>query len=68
MMKKIDIEITTLVANYGHKFSDKIKFESNLRVAETFLQYDTEDKLMITADDNSMPKQVDGLESSSSVA
>ena len=27
---------STVVANYGHKFSDKIKFESNLRFADTF--------------------------------
>jgi len=32
----------TLVANYGHQFSDKIEFESNLRATETYLQYDEE--------------------------
>ena len=32
----------TIVANYARKFSDKIKFESNLRVAETYSQYDKE--------------------------
>ena len=53
---------STLVANYGHKFSDKIKFESNLRFADTFLQYDTEDK---TYNDNN---KSDAIESSSSVA
>ena len=33
----------TLVANYGHKFTDKLKFESNIRLADAFLQYDTVD-------------------------
>ena len=26
-----------------HKFSDKIKFQSNIRIAETYNQYDAED-------------------------
>jgi vitamin B12 transporter len=52
----------TIVANYGHKFSDKIKFESNLRLADTFLQYDTADQTY--NDDN----QSDAIESSASVA
>ena len=33
----------TLVANYGHKFTDILKFESNIRLADAFLQYDTVD-------------------------
>ena len=53
---------STLVANYGHKISDKIKFESNVRLADTFLQYDTEDKSY--DDDN----QSDAIESSASVS
>ena len=28
----------TLVANYGHKFTDILKFESNIRLADAFLQ------------------------------
>ncbi len=52
----------TIVANYGHKFSDKIKFESNLRFADTFLQYDTADQ---TYNDNN---QSDAIESSASIA
>jgi len=52
----------TIVANYGHKFSDKIKFESNLRLADTFLQYDTADQ---TYNDNN---QSDLIESSASIA
>ena len=51
-----------LVANYGHQFSDKIKFESNLRLAETYLQYDTE------SSSSSQNNDVDALESSSNVA
>ena len=52
----------TIVANYGHKFSDQIKFESNLRFADTFLQYDTADQ---TYNDNN---QSDAIESSASIA
>ena len=33
----------TLVANYGHKFTDILKFESNFRLVDAFLQYDTVD-------------------------
>ena len=29
-----------LIASYGNKFSDKLELQSNLRVAETYLQYD----------------------------
>ena len=43
-------------------FQIKIKFESNLRFADTFLQYDTEDKAY--DDDN----KSDAIESSASVA
>ena len=43
MMKKIDTENNSLVANYGHQFSNKISFESNIRVVETYNQYDAED-------------------------
>ena len=33
----------SLVANYSHQFSDQIEFKSNIRVAETYLQYDAEE-------------------------
>ena len=33
----------TLVANYGYKFTDKLNLENNLRFANGYLQYDTED-------------------------
>ena len=52
----------TIVANYGHKFSDQIKFESNLRFADTFLQYDT------VNDDYDDDNKSDAIESSASVA
>ena len=52
----------TIVANYGHKFSDQIKFESNLRLTDTFLQYDTTNQAY---NDNN---QSDAIESSASIA
>ena len=55
----------SLVANYGHQFSDQIKFQSNIRVAETYLQYDAEDN---TSADKSHAEEADGVESSSNVA
>ena len=55
----------SLVANYGHQFSDQIKFQSNIRVAETYLQYDAEDN---TPADKSHAEEADGVESSSNVA
>jgi len=44
----------TIVANYGRKISDNIKFKSNLRFADTFLEYDGYDTSSCTAcpDDN----------------
>ena len=61
-----------LVANYAHKFSDKIKFESNLRVAETYSQYDKEvhvcsstDPCTGTADHN---EELDAVQSSSNIS
>ncbi len=54
----------SLVANYSHGFSDKLKFQSNIRVAETYLQYDKEvDTATATHSEES-----DGVESSSHVA
>ena len=31
----------TLVANYGYKFTDKLKLENNFRITDGYLQYDT---------------------------
>ena len=62
----------TIVANYGRKFSDKIKFESNLRVAETYSQYDKEvhqcgsfDPCTGIADHN---EELDAVQSSSNIS
>ncbi len=54
----------TIVANYGRKFSDKIKFESNLRVAETYSQYDKEVDTA-TADHS---EELDALQSSANIS
>ena len=54
----------TIVANYGRKFSDKIKFESNLRVAETYSQYDKEVDTS-TADHS---EELDALQSSANIS
>ncbi len=54
----------SLVANYAHKFSDKIKFESNLRVAETYSQYDKEVDTS-TADHS---EELDALQSSANIS
>ena len=54
----------SLVGNYSRDFSEQLKFESNIRVAETYLQYDKEvDGATITHNE-----EADGLESSSSIA
>ena len=53
----------SLAANYGHDFSDKFKFQSNIRIAETYLQYDKEVDTA-TADHS---EEEDGLQSSSSI-
>ena len=62
----------SLVANYAHKFSDKIKLESNLRVAETYSQYDKEvhqcgsfDPCTGIADHN---EELDAVQSSSNIS
>ena len=54
----------SLVANYAHKFSNKIKFESNLRVAETYSQYDKE--VDTSSADHS--EELDALQSSSNIS
>ena len=53
----------SLVANYGHQFSDKIEFQSNLRIAETYNQYDKETDTA-TADHS---EEVDAVQSSSNI-
>ena len=54
----------TIVANYVRKFSDKIKFESNLRVAETYSQYDKE--VHTSSADHS--EELDAVQSSSNIS
>jgi len=54
----------SLVANYAHKFSDKIKFESNLRVAESYTQYDKE--VHTSSADHS--EELDSLQSSANIS
>ena len=54
----------SLIAKYNYIFSDKLKFQSNLRFAETYLQYDKEvDTSTATHDE-----EVDGIESSSNMS
>ena len=53
----------SLATNYSHDFSDKLKFQSNIRIAETYLQYDKEIDTA-TADHS---EEEDGLQSSSSI-
>lgn len=36
-------KIGTLVSNYGRKLSDTLRFEANYRLADSFLNYDSED-------------------------
>jgi len=55
----------SLVAKYGHQFSDKIEFQSNIRIAETYNQYDAEDN---TPAGKTHTEEVDAVQSSSSVA
>ncbi len=54
----------SLVANYGHAFSDKIKFESNARIAETYNQYDKE----VDTATATHSEEVDAVQSSSNIA
>ena len=54
----------SLAANYGHEFSNKLKFQSNIRVAETYLQYDKE----LDTATATHSEEVDGVESSSSIS
>jgi vitamin B12 transporter len=54
----------SLVANYGHQFSDKIKFEGNIRIAETYNQYDKEVDTAIATHS----EEVDAVQSSSNIA
>jgi len=54
----------SLVAKYGHQFSDKIEFQSNIRIAETYNQYDAEDN---TPAGKTHSEEVDAIQSSSSI-
>ena len=49
----------TLVANYGYKFTDKLKLENNLRIADGYLQYDTLDDQNVPAEDSDEQKQME---------
>jgi len=50
----------SIIAKYDYKFSDKLKFKSNLRYADTYLQYD---KVINTAT-ATHDEEVDGTEAS----
>ncbi|MDC6465627.1 TonB-dependent receptor [Pelagibacteraceae bacterium] len=54
----------SLVAKYGRKLSEQIKFESNVRVAETYMQYDKE-TATATADH---AEEVDAVQSSAHIS
>jgi vitamin B12 transporter len=49
----------TLVANYGYKFTDKLKLENNLRIADGYLQYDTLEDQNVPAEDTDEQKQME---------
>ncbi len=54
----------SLIAKYGYNFTDKLKLKSNLRYADTYLQYDKEiDTSTATHDE-----EVDGTEASYSIS
>ena len=58
-----------LIASFGNKFSDKLELESNVRVAETYLQYDhpqIEGSFGCSTCDHS--EDVDGVEASTNVS
>jgi len=55
----------SLVGNYGRKISEKIKFKSNIRIAETYNQYDAEDD---TPAGKTHSEEVDAIQSSSNIA
>ena len=47
-----DYQNNSIVANFGHKFTDQLKLENNFRLANGFLEYDT-------VDDKTDPRQDD---------
>jgi vitamin B12 transporter len=58
-----------LIASFGNKFSDTLELESNVRVAETYLQYDhpqIEGSFGCSTCDHS--EEVDGVESSTNIS
>lgn len=50
----------SIIAKYDYKFSDKLKFKSNLRYADTYLQYDK----VINTETATHDEEVDGTEAS----
>jgi len=54
----------SLVAKYDYKFTNKLKFKSNLRFADTYLQYDKEVNTSTATHD----EEVDGTESSNNIS
>ena len=55
----------SLVANYARKFTDKIKFKSNIRIAETYNQYDAENN---NPANKTHSEEVNAIQSSSNIA
>ena len=54
----------SFIAKYGRKFSEQLAFESNVRVAETYMQYDKETDTS-TADH---AEEVDGIQTSAHIS
>ena len=54
----------SFIAKYGRKFSEQLAFESNVRIAETYMQYDKETDTA-TADH---AEEVDGIQTSSHIS
>ena len=49
----------TLAANYGYKFTDKLKLENNVRITDSYLQYDTLADKNIAAQDSDEEKRME---------
>ena len=54
----------SLVAKYDYNFSDKLTFKSNIRIADTYLQYDKE----LNSSTATHDEEVDGIEASSNIS
>ena len=50
----------SIIGKYSYDFTDKLKFQSNLRFADTYLQYDKE----VDTETATHDEEVDGIESS----